>query len=135
MWIEARPDCLTASRQNICLTADLDHPWPPGIDCRQIIDHDGNARVSLNVAVLLALRKPWPPTSIVFSSGLWRNDTDTTWWWCLSPVFVTGARVSEFVQVHVEDLHLDSEPPQLLSGDASHQSVVESEDDGRRSVA
>jgi len=26
VWIEARPDGLTASRQNVCLTADLDHP-------------------------------------------------------------------------------------------------------------
>ncbi len=57
MWIEPRPDCVTTSSQNVCLTADLDHPWPPWIDCRQIIDHDGNARVSLNVAVLLAPNK------------------------------------------------------------------------------
>jgi hypothetical protein len=57
MWIESRPDCVTTSSQNVRLTADLDHPRPPGIDCRQIIDHDGNARVSLNVAVLLAPNK------------------------------------------------------------------------------
>lgn len=28
-------------------------------------------------------------------------------------LFLTGARVSEFVQVRVEDLHLDSDPPQI----------------------
>src|SRR6476659_1421871 len=55
--MEAGPDCGTAGSHAVCLTADLDHPLPPGIDCRQIIDHDGNARVSLNVAVLLASNK------------------------------------------------------------------------------
>src|SRR5260370_12597655 len=57
LWIEAWPDCRAANQQNVCLTAYLDHPRPPGIDCRQIIDHDGHARVSLHVAVFLALRK------------------------------------------------------------------------------
>src|SRR5713226_7372323 len=58
VWIEAWPDCVTASRQKVCLSADLDHPRPPGIDRRQIVDHDGHERVSLNVAVFLALNKP-----------------------------------------------------------------------------
>src|SRR5947209_14009735 len=30
----------------------------------------------------------------------------------IKSLFLTGARVSEFVQVRVEDLHLDSDPPQ-----------------------
>jgi len=31
----------------------------------------------------------------------------------IKSLFLTGARVSEFVQVRVEDLHLDSDPPQI----------------------
>jgi integrase/recombinase XerD len=31
----------------------------------------------------------------------------------IKTLFLTGARVSEFVQVRVEDLHLDSDPPQM----------------------
>lgn len=31
----------------------------------------------------------------------------------IKTLFLTGARVSEFVQVRVEDLHLDSTPPQI----------------------
>jgi integrase/recombinase XerD len=31
----------------------------------------------------------------------------------ITSLFLTGARVSEFVQVRVEDLHLDSDPPQI----------------------
>jgi len=31
----------------------------------------------------------------------------------IKTLFLTGARVSEFVQVRVEDLHLDSDPPQI----------------------
>jgi integrase/recombinase XerD len=31
----------------------------------------------------------------------------------IKTLFVTGARVSEFVQVRVEDLHLDSDPPRI----------------------
>jgi integrase/recombinase XerD len=31
----------------------------------------------------------------------------------IKTLFLTGARVSEFVQVRVEDLHLDSNPPQI----------------------
>jgi integrase/recombinase XerD len=31
----------------------------------------------------------------------------------IKTLFLTGARVSEFVQVRVQDLHLDSDPPQI----------------------
>jgi integrase/recombinase XerD len=31
----------------------------------------------------------------------------------IKALFLTGARVSEFVQVRIEDLHLDSDPPQI----------------------
>jgi len=31
----------------------------------------------------------------------------------IKTLFLTSARVSEFVQVRVEDLHLDSDPPQI----------------------
>src|SRR6266852_2949134 len=31
----------------------------------------------------------------------------------IKSLFLTGARVSEFVQVGIEDLHLDSDPPQI----------------------
>lgn len=31
----------------------------------------------------------------------------------IKTLFLTGARVSEFVQVRVEDLHLDSDAPQI----------------------
>jgi integrase/recombinase XerD len=31
----------------------------------------------------------------------------------IKTLFLTGARVSEFVQVRVEDLHLDSDPPKI----------------------
>jgi integrase len=31
----------------------------------------------------------------------------------IKPLFLTGARVSEFAEVRVEDLHLDSDPPQI----------------------
>jgi integrase/recombinase XerD len=31
----------------------------------------------------------------------------------IKTLFLTGARVSEFVQVRIEDLHLDSDPPQI----------------------
>jgi len=31
----------------------------------------------------------------------------------IKTLFLTGARVSEFVQVRIEDLHFDSDPPQI----------------------
>lgn len=31
----------------------------------------------------------------------------------IKTLFLTGARVSEFVQIRIEDLHLDSDPPQI----------------------
>jgi hypothetical protein len=54
--VEAAANGFAASRQDLCLTTDLDHARSPGIDGSEIVDHDCHARVVLNVAVLLALR-------------------------------------------------------------------------------
>src|SRR6266851_10126590 len=55
--VETAANGFATSRQYLRLTTDFDHARLPGVDGGEIVDHDCHARVLLNVAVLLALRK------------------------------------------------------------------------------